>query len=59
VQEDAHELIIGYLDPTVVVSVDLTESLCELLDCNTGAEGQLMRSNQSIGSSRTGQSDQK
>jgi hypothetical protein len=59
VQEDAHELIIGYLDPTVVVSVDLAESLCELLDRNAGAEGQLMRSNESVGSSRTGRSDQK
>ena len=58
-EEDAHELVIGDLDPAVIVSVDLAKSLCELLDRDASAEGQLMRSNEFVGSSRTGRSDQK
>ena len=58
-EEDAHELVIGDLDPAIIVSVDLAKSLCELLDSDASTRGQLMRSDESLGSSRTGRSDQK
>lgn len=40
-EEDAHELLIGDLDPAVIVPVDLAKSLCELLDYDASAEGRL------------------
>lgn len=38
VEEDAHKLVIGDLDPAIVVPVDLSKGFCELFDHDAGPE---------------------